>query len=144
MTVLISVVMIVALHCYASPKEGKYLLEHTLAYFSIKCYDSTIPSLSNAFSYFAFGLHIAFELDSPELLPVETAAPDVHVRLSAVSDTLPISETQRVLLQAAPDHLLLVVDGVGRCLVSKAMRSLSIAPQGLRTRRCAWFCLEHA
>lgn len=65
------------------------------------------------FHYRAFGLNIASELDLPELQArAVAAAPDVHIRVGAVPESLPDAQASGVLFQAAPNRFLLRLDHV--------------------------------
>ena len=71
----------------------------------------------------AFGLTIRSELHLPELLAGEAGAnADVEIAYGAVPAELPNALKRGVRFQAAPDELLLKVDGIARYLVSGGRR----------------------
>lgn len=70
--------------------------------------------MTDTFNYFAFGLHIASELECPELLPADPAPPDVWVRLGPTGDTLGDPPPGKVIVDAGPDVMQFVLDEVGR------------------------------
>lgn len=69
------------------------------------------------YSYHAYGLNIASDLECPELLRGNGAAPDVRVRLGNVPEQLDSPKAQDVPYQAAPQQFLLKLDRIARFLV---------------------------
>ncbi|HVU23801.1 MAG TPA: hypothetical protein VHE13_06720 [Opitutus sp.] len=78
------------------------------------------------FLHRAFGLTVRSPLPLPELLPAEGAGADVEIRYGDVPAELPHALKRGVRFQAAPEELLLQVDGVARYRVSEG-RQITIA-----------------
>lgn len=69
------------------------------------------------FTYHAYGLSIASDLECPELLRGNGAAPDVRVRFGPAPAGLASPQAQGVAYQAAPDQFLLDVEHVARFFI---------------------------
>jgi hypothetical protein len=73
----------------------------------------------------AFGLIIRSSLALPELLPAERGAPvDIEISYGEVPTELPDALARGVRFQAAPNRLLLRIDGVASYLVSDGRRAI--------------------
>ncbi len=70
----------------------------------------------------AFGLRIRSCLPLPELLPGEAAPPDVEIVHGDVPEELAGALKRGVRFQAAPNRLLLRVDGIARYLIENGRR----------------------
>lgn len=69
------------------------------------------------FTYHAYGLNIASDLECQELLAGDGAAPDVRVRSGPVPAGLASPPAQGVAYQAAPDQFLLDIEHVARFFI---------------------------
>ena len=81
--------------------------------------------------YRAYGLAVTSEIELPELVPeVGGGAPDLHVRLGGVPETLADPVEQRVTWAARPGAWLHEIEGVARYYVHDDGREVRIEPTG--------------
>ncbi len=69
------------------------------------------------YTYFAYGLHVASEIECPELCPVRPTAAEVIIRFGPVPHYLVNPTGSGVLYQTTPDTFLLKLDQIARYLV---------------------------
>jgi hypothetical protein len=74
--------------------------------------------MPSSYNYHAYGLNIASDLECPELVPGNGAAPDLHVRFGIVPERQDTPDTQNALFQATPQQFLLNIDRVARYEIS--------------------------
>ena len=73
--------------------------------------------MTSHFTYYAYGLNIASDLECPELLRGDGAAADVRVRLGAVPACLDSPKAQDTFYQVAPTQFILNIEHVARFFV---------------------------
>ncbi len=78
---------------------------------------AVIQTMTTHFTYNAFGLRIASQLECPELSYGNGAAPDVTVRFGAVPDYLDSPNAQGAAYQVSANQFLLNVEHIARYLV---------------------------
>lgn len=80
-------------------------------------YQNDLPTLEAGYHYISCGLHIASEVEFPELIPISTAVPDVVIRIGEVPTELDEPRFKGARAQGQQGQFLLRMDGVANYLL---------------------------